>query len=144
MLNITIIKRQALGGVSSYYADGADDYYAKDGSAMQWQGEGAEALGLSGEVDPKQFKELLDGRLPDGTVMKRFSSERSKERIGYDFTLSAPKSVSLQALVHGDASVLAAHNKAVEAAMKEAETLAQARSTIKGKTSHEQTGNLVI
>jgi conjugative relaxase-like TrwC/TraI family protein len=143
MLNITIMKRQGLGGVSSYYADGADDYYAKDGSAMEWQGQGAEALGLEGQVDQKQFKELLDGRLPDGTTMKRFSGERSKERIGYDFTFSAPKSVSLQALVHGDRNVLDAHNKAVEAALKEAESLAAARTTTKGKTSHEQTGNFV-
>lgn len=38
MLDITTISRQSLGKVVSYYADGADDYYAKDGGAMQWQG----------------------------------------------------------------------------------------------------------
>ena len=35
------------GGAASYYE--ADDYYAEGGLApSEWQGEGAEALGLSG------------------------------------------------------------------------------------------------
>ncbi|WP_312650178.1 hypothetical protein [Escherichia coli] len=40
MLNITTITRQRVDKVVDYYADGADDYYAKDGNAMQWQGAG--------------------------------------------------------------------------------------------------------
>jgi ATP-dependent exoDNAse (exonuclease V) alpha subunit len=55
---------------SSYYE--ADDYYTEGGlSPSQWQGKGAEALGLSGEVDREQFRALLDGRIDDqqlGTV----------------------------------------------------------------------------
>ena len=145
MLNITTISRQSLGKVVSYYADGADDYYAKDGSAMQWQGEGADVLGLDGEVAQERFRQLLDGQIDQDNQLKRSTPGGAyKERLGYDLTFSAPKGVSLQALVHGDQSIVAAHDKAVAAAIKEAEMLAQARSTVNKKTSIENTGNLVV
>ncbi len=145
MLNITTIKRQNVGKVVNYYADSADDYYAKDGSAMQWQGHGAEALGLSGTVDQARFAELLDGRIDEHTTLRRTTpSEARKERLGYDLTFSAPKGVSLQALVHGDERIIAAHDKAVAAAVREAEMLAAARHTTKGKTAIERTDKLVV
>ena len=71
MLNITTITRKSIGGVVSYYADGADDYYAKDGQSMQWEGEGAKALGLDGEVDQNRFRELLNGKLSDTERLHR-------------------------------------------------------------------------
>jgi len=157
MLTITTISRQSVGKVVSYYADGADDYYAKDGGAMQWQGAGADALGLEGEVEQARFRELLDGKIDDRTTLKRAVRETlaekgadgekkvvSKERLGYDLTFSAPKGVSLQALVHGDASIIDAHDKAVAAAIREAERLAQARITVNKKTGTENTHKLVV
>ena len=49
-------------GVSYYERDG---YYAKDDpdhrAASAWAGKGAEALGLSGEVDPDAFAAILEG-----------------------------------------------------------------------------------
>jgi len=145
MLNITTIKRQNVGKVVNYYTDSADDYYAKDGSAMQWHGQGAEALGLSGTVEQRRFAELLDGRINEHTQLRRTTpSEARKERLGYDLTFSAPKGVSLQALVHGDEKIIAAHDKAVAAAVREAEMLAAARYTVNGKTSIERTGKLVV
>ncbi|SAL07121.1 ATPase AAA [Caballeronia calidae] len=145
MLNITTIKRQNVGKVVNYYTDSADDYYAKDGSAMQWHGQGAQALGLSGTVEQRRFAELLDGRIDEHTQLRRTTpSEARKERLGYDLTFSAPKGVSLQALVHGDEKIIAAHDKAVAAAIREAEMLAAARSTVNGKTSIERTGKLVV
>ncbi|MDR5785254.1 MobF family relaxase [Caballeronia sp. LP003] len=144
MLNITTIKRQNVGKVVSYYADSADDYYAKDGSAMQWHGKGAEALGLNGPVEQARFAELLDGRIDQHTQLRRTKpSEARKERLGYDLTFSAPKGVSLQALVHGDERIIAAHDRAVAAALREAEMLAAARHTVNGKTHVEQTNRLV-
>ncbi|MDR5826271.1 MobF family relaxase [Caballeronia sp. LP006] len=144
MLNITTIKRQNVGKVVGYYADSADDYYAKDGSAMQWHGKGAEALGLAGAVEQSRFAELLNGRINERTQLRRTKpSEARKERLGYDLTFSAPKGVSLQALVHGDARIIAAHDSAVAAALREAEMLAAARSTLDGKTSVEHTHKLV-
>ncbi|BBQ03489.1 hypothetical protein BSFA1_86170 (plasmid) [Burkholderia sp. SFA1] len=144
MLNITTIKRQNVGKVVSYYADGADDYYAKDGSAMQWHGNGAEVLGLTGPVEQTRFAELLDGRIDEHTQLRRTkASEARKERLGYDLTFSAPKGVSLHALVHGDERIIAAHDRAVAAALREAEMLTAARHTVNGKTHVEQTNKLV-
>src|SRR5699024_9277528 len=114
MITSTVLTRQEGSKVAHYYAGGADDYYAKDGTAMQWQGEGATALGLGGEVDATKFRELLNGKLGEGQHKRRVrGSDFSKERLGYDLTFSAPKGVSLQALVHGDHRVIEAHNKAV-------------------------------
>jgi conjugative relaxase-like TrwC/TraI family protein len=145
MLNITTIKRQNVGKVVNYYTDSADDYYAKDGSAMQWHGRGAETLGLSGTVEQRRFAELLDGRIDEHTQLRRTTpSEARRERLGYDLTFSAPKGVSLQALVHGDGKIIAAHDKAVAAAVREAEMLAAARYTVNGKTSIERTDKLVV
>ncbi|HCF5666986.1 TPA: conjugative relaxase [Pseudomonas aeruginosa] len=145
MLNITTISRQSLGKVVSYYADGADDYYAKDGAAMQWQGAGADILGLSGEVEQTRFRQLLDGRIDENTRLKRAApGSANKERLGYDLTFSAPKGVSLQALVHGDARIIEAHDRAVTAAIREAEQLAMARHTENKKTALEHTNNLVV
>jgi conjugative relaxase-like TrwC/TraI family protein len=48
---------------SSYYE--ADDYYARDGlSPSEWQGAGADPLGLSGEVERDQFRDMLESAPP--------------------------------------------------------------------------------
>nr|WP_323808946.1 relaxase domain-containing protein [Klebsiella variicola] len=40
----------------------------------------------------------------------------------------------MQALIHGDKTIIEAHEKAVAAAVREAEKLAQARTTRQGKS----------
>ena len=94
-------------------------YYAKDDpdhrAASAWTGKGADALGLSGPVDPDVFTAILEGRVPDGPQLGRRSKDGEiVHRPGRDLTLSAPKSVSLAALVGGDARVAEAHGRAVE------------------------------
>ena len=106
-------------GVSYYERDG---YYAKDDpghrAASAWAGKGAEELGLSGEVDPDAFAAILEGQVPDGPRLGRPGKDGEiVHRPGRDLTLSAPKSVSLAALVGGDARVTEAHGKAVERAL---------------------------
>ena len=103
-------------GVSYYERDG---YYAKDDpdhhDASAWAGKGADALGLSGPVDPDVFTAILEGRVPDGPQLGRPGKDGEiVHRPGRDLTLSAPKSVSLAALVGGDARVAEAHGRAVE------------------------------
>ena len=104
-------------GASYYERDG---YYAKDDPAHReasaWAGRGAEELGLSGPVDPDTFRAVLEGEVPDGSG--RRLGRRGKDgdilhRPGRDLTLSAPKSVSLLALVGGDARIVQAHDRAV-------------------------------
>ena len=103
-------------GVSYYERDG---YYAKDDpdhrAASAWAGKGAEVLGLSGPVDPDVFTAILEGRVPDGPQLGRPGKDGEiVHRPGRDLTLSAPQSVSLAALVGGDARVAEAHGRAVK------------------------------
>jgi len=128
---------------SSYYE--ADDYYAEGGlSPSQWQGKGAEALGLSGEVDREQFRALLEGRIDDqqlGTVR----DGQLEHRPGWDVTLSAPKSVSIMAEVAGDRRLIEAHGQAVKTAMAHVERhMVATRIRDGGNVTREATGNLVV
>ena len=104
-------------GASYYEKDG---YYAKDDpehrDASAWAGRGAEELGLKGPVDPDVFRAVLEGKVPDGSGTELGRRGRNGEvlhRPGRDLTLSAPKSVSLAALVGGDGRVVEAHDRAV-------------------------------
>jgi len=102
-------------GVSYYQRDG---YYAKDDpahlEASAWAGKGAEALGLSGPVDPAAFQAILEGKVPDGPHLGRRGKEGEIEhRPGRDVTMSAPKSVSLVAMIGGDERIVEAHDRAV-------------------------------
>lgn len=147
MLSAKVLTRANVGRIANYYEDGADDYYAKEGDAAVWAGKGVVALGLSGAIDNPQaharFRELLGGEV-DGTGAVR-NSKRSdaKERMGVDLTFSAPKSVSLEALVGGNRDMIAAHDRAVRATIDEIETLAMARQKVKGQTRVENTGNVI-
>ena len=93
-------------GRASHYFSAQDDYYSKEGRGI-WLGLGARRLGLNGDVDPVRFRALLEGRLPDGRIIQRtFKASTSARRHGWDFTFSAPKSVSMQALIGGDQAVI--------------------------------------
>ena len=109
-------------GVSYYERDG---YYAKDDpghrEASVWAGEGAADLGLTGEVDPETFRNILQGEVPDGSgrrLGRRGKDGEFVHRPGRDLTLSAPKSVSLAALVGGDGRILDAHDRAVKRTLR--------------------------
>ena len=129
------------GAAAASYYEGADDYYAKDRSPSQWMGDGAGRLGLKGEVDAQVFRGLLDGRMPDGSQIHNAAEGR---RGGTDFTFSAPKSVSMQALIAGDGRLIDAHEAAVARALDYAEGLAAYRVTENGMTRIEGSGNLLI
>ena len=106
-------------GVGYFEKDG---YYAKDDGvhreASAWAGQGAEALGLSGPVDSERFRSVLEGEVPGGRRLGRKEIDGSiTHRPGRDVTLSAPKSVSLMAMVGGDGRIVEAHDKAVSATL---------------------------
>ena len=103
-------------GVSYYERDG---YYARDDPAHReasaWAGKGAAALGLAGPVNPEAFTAILEGKVPGGSQLGRRDKDGNiHHRPGRDVTLSAPKSVSLAALVGGDDRITAAHDRAVQ------------------------------
>src|SRR5205809_197905 len=107
-------------------------------------GRGAEKLGLRGEVDAARFRALLEGRLPNGRrIPATVEASKGVKRHGWDFTFSAPKSVSLQALIAGDQAIIEAHNKAVRDAVALMERHAIGRKKIAGVSHRQHTGNLV-
>ena len=120
MLSIGALSSAAQG--ASYYEQ--DGYYARDDpehrEASGWAGRGAEELGLTGPVDPDTFRAVLEGKVPDGSgteLGRRGKDGEILHRPGRDLTFSAPKSVSLAALVGGDRRIVEAHDKAVAAAL---------------------------
>ena len=116
MLSIGALSSAAQG--ASYYEQ--DGYYAKDDpehrDASAWAGKGAEELVLTGPVDPAVFRAVLEGKVPDGSgteLGRRGKDGEIIHRPGRDLTFSAPKSVSLAALVGGDRRIVEAHDRAV-------------------------------
>ncbi|HET9596261.1 MAG TPA: MobF family relaxase, partial [Anaeromyxobacteraceae bacterium] len=144
MLSHKVLTRQDVNRAASYYEDGADDYYAGEGEASAWQGRGAELLGLEGAVDGERLRELLAGHVGSRASSRISTRQDAQTRIGIDLTFSAPKSVSLQALVGGDARLVEAHDRAVAHTLALAEERAQARKKVNGQSQVEDTKNLVI
>ena len=104
----------------SYYEK--DGYYAKNDpehrKASFWHGTAAEGLNLRGHVVPSRFESVLSGKVPkSGIRLGRIVEGARQHRPGWDITFSAPKSVSLEALVMGDARVVRAHDEAVRATL---------------------------
>jgi conjugative relaxase-like TrwC/TraI family protein len=131
------------------------DYYAEGQRVVgHWQGRGAAELGLVGEVTEQQFEAIRQGVHPETRerLRPRQSVDRrsvdgevqSRGRHLYDFTLSAPKSVSVVATLGEDDRLVQAHQQAVEAALQELETSAAARVRIDGANENRVTGNLVL
>ena len=137
MLSIGALTSAAQG--ASYYE--RDGYYAKDDAehraASSWAGKGAGELGLDGPVDAEVFRAVLEGKVPDGSgqqLGKRGKDGEIAHRPGRDLTFSAPKSVSIAALVGGDERIVDAHDRAVKATLgwiekNAAETRVQDRET---------------
>ena len=131
------------------------DYYAEGERVIgKWHGRGAELLGLSGDVQSAQFEAIRQGLDPQtGEFLRqRQSADRvaadgstqSRGRNLYDFTISAPKSVSIMAQLGGDARVVEAHQKAVGEALQELEEYAGTRVRQEGANEDRTTGNLVV
>lgn len=139
---LTLAKVVSAESAATYY-EGSDDYYGEGGRAPSaWWGQCSAALGLEGPVNADDFRALLDGNLPDGEVMHR--GGEGPRTAGLDLTFSAPKSISLQALIAGDTRLLDAHEAAVSTTLLYIEAnLAAYRSTSDGETVPAPSGNIV-
>ncbi|WP_353070439.1 MobF family relaxase (plasmid) [Tunturibacter empetritectus] len=156
---LTISKALSSSQAQSYhkleFTSDAQNYY-KQGDTVkgEWQGKLAASLGLSGEVSPSEFHRLSEGMHPqteEQMVKHRLAQEYTNEdgtttkavehRAGWDATFSAPKSVSLTALVGGDERVRDAHRAAVATALDELERYTHAR--IGGNNPAEETGKFI-
>jgi len=122
MISFSTIKSGA--DAASYYADQerrAAEYYADQGRVpSRWLGAGAAIQGLRGEVGQQALTAQLAGQVQDANGSARsLGIQRAgqfQHLSGWDLTVSAPKSVSLESLVHGRDDVTEAHRRAVEAA----------------------------
>ncbi|MFT4055172.1 MAG: MobF family relaxase [Novosphingobium sp.] len=129
--------------IARYYAIG--DYYTKGGDEpSEWGGALAADLGLSGAVDPKLLRDLLAGKVAEQQLGRHRANGVIQHHPGWDFAVNAPKSVSIMALVAGDERVLAAHERAVTAAVSYLEEQAQLRRRDEGKVVHETTGRILV
>jgi conjugative relaxase-like TrwC/TraI family protein len=137
------------------FASETQSYYRQGDTAQgQWQGQLSARFGLSGAVTPLEFQRLSEGLHPETEapmVRSRAAFEyknadgetikTAEHRAGWDATFSAPKSVSLTALVGGDDRVREAHRAAVTEALSELERYTQAR--IGGNHPAETTGKFI-
>lgn len=140
---MSIAQVRSAGSAGNYYTD-KDNYYVLGSMGERWAGRGAEQLGLQGSVDKDVFTRLLEGRLPDGADLSRMQDGSNKHRPGYDLTFSAPKSVSVMAMLGGDKRLIDAHNQAVDFAVRQVEALASTRVMTDGQSETVLTGNLVM
>ncbi len=152
---ISVGQISSAGGAATYYTEEQSrlEYYQGEAAPSEWKGIGAKIAGIEGEeVTRENLEAMLLGRVKEvgehGQIVERelgrirvdqATGEKTLEhRAGWDFTFSAPKSVSIEAEVFGREDVLKAHQEAVEKAMGYLERHAQAR--IGGQTV--ETGNL--
>ncbi|MBE9137035.1 relaxase domain-containing protein [Nodosilinea sp. LEGE 07088] len=127
----------------TYYT--REDYYSAEETAhpTKWVGKGAASLGLAGIVNQQEFSQMLSGQAPDGRSLKGKVVAPEKRRAATDFTFSAPKSVSIAALVQQDARVLEAHHQAVAKALSVLEErYAQTRISTEAGRTKVTTGNI--
>lgn len=127
------------------------DYYDEGQRVSgEWQGLGAERLGLAGRVRADDFLRLCENQHPatGETLTQRLNTVRAdgdgsaaNRRIFYDFTFSPPKSVSLAGFLGEDTRVLDAHARAVKSALREFEAFASTRIRAGGEHSDRCTGN---
>ncbi len=116
----TFVELKSSAVTVSYFE--RDGYYARNDpehrQASFWHGEAAGALGLGGHVRPKRFESVLAGFVPGTDIrLGRMREGEHDHRPGWDLTFSAPKSVSIEALVMGDRRVIRAHDEAVRATL---------------------------
>jgi conjugative relaxase-like TrwC/TraI family protein len=156
---LTISKPLSASQARTYHAkeftSAEQNYWKQDDRTLgEWHGRLADRFGLAGGVQEEHFARLADGQHPvnaEQLVIHRPVQEYTgtdgksvapvEHRAGWDATFSAPKSVSLTALVGGDDRVREAHREAVNIALSELERYTQAR--IGGNRPAETTGEFI-
>src|SRR5579863_9672136 len=156
---LTISKPLSAGQAQTYHAKEftakEQNYWSqKDEIKGEWQGQLAGRFGLAGAVSAADFARLSQGQnaeTGEQLVRQHASYEYQgtdgktvktmEHRAGWDATFSAPKSVSLTALVGGDDRVRNAHRESVRVALDQLEHYTQAR--IGGNHSPETTAKFI-
>ncbi len=142
---MTMSKALSAGQAKNYYqkeyTSARENYYSEHGEVTgRWSGELAEEWNLTGEVQSDQYERLCAGQDPHtGEQLIRPVKSReahnnhgeeittNEHRAGWDATFSAPKSVSLTALVGDDDRIRTVHRESVAESLIALEEYMQAR-----------------
>ena len=143
----TAIAQKNLADARKYFEEhlAQNDYYAAgEIRPGQWMGAGAERLGLKENVTREQFHALCENLNPEtGERLTQRSQKEGQRRVFYDFTCSAPKSVSVLAVTLNDPRLIEAHEAAARLAFRELEMFAATRIRKQGVENRDRvTGNL--
>jgi conjugative relaxase-like TrwC/TraI family protein len=156
---LTISKPLSASQAQTYhvkeFTSAEQNYWKQDDRTLgEWHGKLADKFGVVGGVQEEHFARLANGQHPitaEQLVRHRTVQEYEgadgkavapvEHRAGWDATFSAPKSISLTALVGGDDRVREAHRGAVNVALDELERYTQAR--IGGNHAAETTGEFI-
>jgi len=137
---IRISQQDSAKSAKSYYTTA--DYYTEGQEIVgSWGGKGAARLGLSGPVDRASFEHLCDN-LDPRTGEQLTVRTRSERTVGYDFTYSVPKSVSLLYAMSGDKDILEAFRSSVDETMREMEAEMKTRVRVGRQDHNRTTGNM--
>lgn len=143
----TAVAQKNLADAEKYFDEhlAQNDYYAAgEIRPGQWIGVGADRLGLKQNVSRDQFHALCENRNPQNHErLTRRQKKEDQRRVFYDFTCSAPKSVSVLAVTLDDQRLVTAHEAAARIAFRELETFAATRVRKEGSQKNRNTGNLV-
>jgi conjugative relaxase-like TrwC/TraI family protein len=157
---LTISKPLSASQAQNYHAKEftakEQNYWSQSGELQgEWQGRLASQFGLAGAVSAEDFARLSQGQHPqtgEQLIRQRVSYQymdadgktvkTMEHRAGWDATFSAPKSVSLTALVGGEENVRVAHRESVKVALEQLEMYTQAR--IGGNNPAETTAKFIV
>lgn len=128
-------------GYATHYVNVADYYDESQKIVGFWVGRLQERLGLSGEVADGALDALMAGRSPaTGEVLRPLAGAKNSVAAN-DFVCSAPKSVSLQAMV--DPRIIPVFEAACRRAVELLETYVDTRVRVGGRNELRETGEFM-
>jgi conjugative relaxase-like TrwC/TraI family protein len=124
-------------GAKRYFGESLtrdDNAYYHEGQEVAglWGGKGAERLGLLGPVDQESYFALCDNRDP-ASGERLTPRQKENRRVGYDWTFSAPKAVSVLYEMSGDERILEGFQNSYRETLRDAEAEMKTRVRAGGK-----------
>jgi conjugative relaxase-like TrwC/TraI family protein len=118
-------------------------YYGQEQEVIgEWQGKGAQLLGLKGKVDQKSFETLCDNKRP-GSGERLTPRTNDNRRVGYDFNFNCPKSISVVHALTGDERILWVFRESVSETMRQIESDMKTRVRVHDAQENRKTANMV-
>ncbi len=135
----------SVAAAKSYYTNGLkqESYYSQEAELVGlWHGEAAKKLGLEGEIKGKDFEALCENQSPINGERLTGRNDVNR-RVGFDFTFSAPKSVTLAYELTGDERIAEKFKEAVRDTMYEIERDSQVRVRKNSAFENRSSNNMV-